>query len=57
VHLVTDLNNHLDCIFEVPRIKNGNRQRIKTFIRKEALLLSKYLKIENKERSPKIQNL
>ena len=45
------------CFFEskvdIPLIRHGKRQRIKTLINEEALLLAKYLRDENKTWKPR----
>lgn len=40
---------------EIPRIKVGTRQTIKTLINEEALLFAKYLRNEQKASKPRIE--
>jgi len=46
------LNSFFESIVEIPRVKHGNRQTVETLINEEALLLTKYLRTENKRGSP-----
>ena len=48
------LNDHLEEMVEVPRIRMGNRQTIETLINEEALLLAKFLRNERKTWTPRL---
>jgi len=50
------LDEMFERIVEVPRIKHGHRQTLKTLINEEALLLAKYLRGESKIWTPRIVN-
>jgi CRISPR-associated protein Cas1 len=53
-HLMKQLNAFFEVIVEVPRIRIGKRQTIETLINEEALLLSKYLRDERDNWTPRI---
>jgi len=48
------LDELFEKIVEVPRIKHGSRQTIKTLINEEALLLAKFLRNERKSWIPRV---
>jgi len=52
--MLTKLNEYFDNKIEVPRIRNGKRQRIETLINEEALLLAKYLRSESTQWHPRM---
>jgi CRISPR-associated protein Cas1 len=55
--LAEGLNELLQHTVDVPRIKNGNKQRVETLINEECLLLARYLRNEKKEWHPRIPEL
>ena len=56
--LTKDLIKKLEIVFkskvEIPRIKVGKRQTIKTLVSEEALLFAKYLRSERRDWFPRI---
>jgi len=48
------LNTFFESKLDIPRMKVGERQSIKTLIDEEALLLAKFLRNERKEWIPRI---
>ena len=48
------LNQYLEGMVDVPRIRIGKRQTIETLINEEALLLAKFLRDERKSWTPRI---
>jgi CRISPR/Cas system-associated endonuclease Cas1 len=52
--LMKVLNAFLESKVDIPRIKVGHRQTIKTLINEEALLFAKFLRNEKKEWKPRI---
>jgi CRISPR/Cas system-associated endonuclease Cas1 len=53
--LMKVLNAFLESKVDIPRIKVGHRQTIKTLINEEALLFAKFLRNEKKEWKPRIK--
>ena len=52
--MLKHLSQYFESMFEVPRIRIGNRQSIETLINEEALLLAKYLRDERRTWTPRI---
>lgn len=51
--MLKHLNQYLEGMVEVPRIRIGNRQSIETLINEETLLLAKFLRNERKTWIPR----
>ena len=54
---MSELNNYLESMIEIPRMKVGKRHTFETLISEEALLFAKYLKNERKDWAPRINRL
>jgi len=52
--MLIKLYNYLETMVDIPRIKHGKRQSIKTLINEESLLLGKFLRDEIKEWEPRM---
>jgi CRISPR-associated protein Cas1 len=52
--LINELNEFFESMFEVKRIRNGERQTLDTLINEEALLFAKYLRRESKSWTPRV---
>jgi len=52
--MMNQLNDHLERMVEIPRMKIGERQTIETLINEEALLFAKYLRNERQTWHPRI---
>ena len=55
--LTKRFNAFFRSIVDIPRIKVGKKQEVKTLISEEAFLFAKYLRKERKEWIPRIVNL
>jgi hypothetical protein len=55
--LMKKLNGYFESKVEIPRIKHGNRQTLKTLINEEALLFAKFLRDERETWNPRIPSL
>jgi len=55
--MMKELDRHFESKVEFPLIRHGNRQRIETLIREEALLLAKYLRNEITNWTPRLASV
>jgi len=55
--MLKHLNQYLEGMVEIPRIRIGKRQTIETLIKEEALLFAKLLRDERKNRTPRTASL